>query len=576
MGAFIQRPTGSFYVVDRVAQCYNRLKRGVRDMARSAVVSVVLILLFLSGASARSWRITSDGTGDAPTIQAGIDSAGAGDTVLVMPGVYSENLVIKDAVVLKSSDGRDSTSVKPAMPDAPLVRCDSLGSGIVIEGFTFRDAHSVTGNAGILGQDSWLEITANRFTNNYSAGNGGAIALYGGGGMISGNVFEADTAGTGGGTTSGNIFEADSIQGYWGGAIHCADNASPSIEGNTFQDCRAACGGAISCAYGASPWIGYNHIVSNEAGWGGGIFCRYDASPIIKANLIEGNVAVAGGGGIKCQDTERVWVRENTIKFNSGLRGGGFQTTNVAFPNFWLNIFWGNSAEREGGAARIGGCLTGKCFSNTFFENTAIEQGSSISATTGPLEELNVRYCIVAHSAGAPAVDGSVINIDCSDFWNNDVDIGPGCTVGPGVFYLDPMFCSPDSGDFNIDSDSPCVDYPDCGLIGALGAGCGSSAGLPDQTASPDQGSVMIFRNPCFDGTRVTFSVPVPGHAAIAVYDASGRKVAVLADRHFGIGVFDLSWNGRDFAGRQVAPGVYFCRLEASGLVTTGKMVLLR
>jgi hypothetical protein len=27
-----------------------------------------------------------------------------------------------------------------------------------------------------------------------------------------------------------------------------------------------------------------------------------------------------------------------------------------------------------------------------------------------------VRNCIVAHSAGAPAIDGSVVNIDCSDF----------------------------------------------------------------------------------------------------------------------------------------------------------------
>jgi hypothetical protein len=49
----------------------------------------ILLVLISRSACARTWRITSAGSGDAPTIQAGIDSAAAGDMVLLADGVYT-------------------------------------------------------------------------------------------------------------------------------------------------------------------------------------------------------------------------------------------------------------------------------------------------------------------------------------------------------------------------------------------------------------------------------------------------------------------------------------------------------
>ena len=61
---------------------------------RLVVTTGVLLALatFPRESAARTWDILVDGSGDAPTIQAGIDSAAAGDTVLVHPETYTENI----------------------------------------------------------------------------------------------------------------------------------------------------------------------------------------------------------------------------------------------------------------------------------------------------------------------------------------------------------------------------------------------------------------------------------------------------------------------------------------------------
>lgn len=51
--------------------------------------AVLTLLLHPDRAAARVWHIRPDGTGDAPTIQAGVDSALAGDEVVLASGTYS-------------------------------------------------------------------------------------------------------------------------------------------------------------------------------------------------------------------------------------------------------------------------------------------------------------------------------------------------------------------------------------------------------------------------------------------------------------------------------------------------------
>ncbi len=65
--------------------------------------------------------------------------------------------------------------------------------------------------------------------------------------------------------------------------------------------------------------------------------------------------------------------------------------------------------------------------------------------------------------------------------------------------------------------------------------------------------------------------------AKLSVYDASGARVADLADGwHPHAGDYSVLWDGKDNAGRPVGSGVYFYRLTARGVDLRQKMVLLR
>jgi parallel beta-helix repeat protein len=79
---------------------------------------------------------------DQPTIQAGINAAADGDTVLVAPGTYLENIRFYGKRILLSSEtGRESTYIEAADPWITIVQfIDNEDSTSVIAGFTVRNA----------------------------------------------------------------------------------------------------------------------------------------------------------------------------------------------------------------------------------------------------------------------------------------------------------------------------------------------------------------------------------------------------------------------------------------------------
>jgi len=83
--------------------------------------------------------------------------------------------------------------------------------------------------------------------------------------------------------------------------------------------------------------------------------------------------------------------------------------------------------------------------------------------------------------------------------------------------------------------------------------------------------------NPFGAGTTLRFVVPPPGRSAtVRVFDVTGRLVATLLDDEVVSGPRAVAWDGTDAAGRPLASGVYFCRLEAGEERASRRLVLLR
>jgi hypothetical protein len=103
--------------------------------------------------------------------------------------------------------------------------------------------------------------------------------------------------------------------------------------------------------------------------------------------------------------------------------------------------------------------------------------------------------------------------------------------------------------------------------------GVDEDAGASAPTASAIR---SIFPNPFNPATRIAFEIGGNAAVELAIYDASGRRVATLVHTDLEPGRYEATWNGRTAGGREATSGVYFCRLEAGGAVETKKMVLVR
>lgn len=104
--------------------------------------------------------------------------------------------------------------------------------------------------------------------------------------------------------------------------------------------------------------------------------------------------------------------------------------------------------------------------------------------------------------------------------------------------------------------------------------GAGVPTGAGDAPALTGLGA--NYPNPFNPSTTIPFTLAREGHAALRIYDVSGREIATLVDGVRNAGAHTVRWDGTSDAGAPVATGVYFARLVAEGVDASRKLVLMK
>jgi parallel beta-helix repeat protein len=361
--------------------------------------------------------------GSQPTVQAGINAANNGDTVLVGPGTYVENINFNGKAITLTSAGGPLVTILDGGANGTVVTFNNNETtSATLSGFTIRNGLQ----NGLPGGGILISAASPTISNNIITGNHAAVGIgmyiSGGSPVIRNNTITGNNqAGAGDGGAGG------------GGIL---------VEGST-------------STLGAPQIV--NNIITNNSvaggGVGGGISVFYYSSPLIQGNLIRGNSAYNGGGGISLQSYDSPVVLQNVIVNNttlSGGSGGGMYVSPINSPVTILNnTIAGNNA--TDGTSGI--FTTGFAQYATFTNNivVAFQGQNAITCNTNYSSISPVFSYNDSYSAGGGA-------------WSGPCDT----SSNPGNISADPLFLSAPNNDFHLALGSPAID-----------AGNNTAAGLP-------------------------------------------------------------------------------------------------
>ncbi|MFC1568695.1 FG-GAP-like repeat-containing protein [bacterium] len=100
---------------------------------------------------------------------------------------------------------------------------------------------------------------------------------------------------------------------------------------------------------------------------------------------------------------------------------------------------------------------------------------------------------------------------------------------------------------------------------------------LEMESSTPSEFSLSpCYPNPFNPSTEIVYTLPRSSRVQVHVLNARGEVVQTLIQETQQAGNYQIRWNGLDQHGNAVPSGLYLCRLEADGFVSTQKMLLVR
>jgi hypothetical protein len=176
---------------------------------------------------------------------------------------------------------------------------------------------------------------------------------------------------------------------------------------------------------------------------------------------------------------------------------------------------------------------------------------------------------------GSTALHWGIVSV--ADLRGYRIYAGPdaGFTPGPGSFLTE----VPDTG--YVHATPSTLHYK---LTAVDAHGNESPAGLvsppPNVAAGPTVRRALAFAppgpNPSTGDVELRWTLPAETHVRLAIFDAAGRRVDVIADRVYAAGEHRVSWSGALAGGRTAEPGLYFARLEAAGRTLIRRVARIR
>ena len=143
---------------------------------KTPAFAFLLALAAGSAADAATIRVLAD----AATIQQAIDAAAPGDTVLVAPGTYGENLTFRGKAITVVGEGGPTVTVIDGNWAGPVVTFTSgEPRGAVLRGFTVQRGATTFSGGGVLVQNSSPTIADNWIVGNGACSGVGVYSSFG-------------------------------------------------------------------------------------------------------------------------------------------------------------------------------------------------------------------------------------------------------------------------------------------------------------------------------------------------------------------------------------------------------------
>ena len=277
------------------------------NQAEKILCISAFILGMLLGSAFDAGAATIAVPADFPTIQAGIAAANDGDTVLVAPGTYVENIdFLNKSISVESSAGPAETVIDGNNNGSAVSINNGAGRFSIpqlLQGFTIRNGNGDFGG-GVAVSLASPTIRGNIFDSNHQP-----VGYFGGG-------IGGDNASP---LVEQNTFQNNTCDNQWDSAVVSFINtSSPSIINNIFVNnpCRAI---HFTSPSGTSPKVANNTIVGNRTGIS-------DYNPSLSAlPLYQNNIIVGNDIGFEVQfgtlPSEPIW--ENNLVYGNSTDYSG-------------------------------------------------------------------------------------------------------------------------------------------------------------------------------------------------------------------------------------------------------------